>query len=121
MRMLRLLIVTPLAHWVRVQAPRAALRRFAPFGPQRQTEGRVFVVRHNPEAEFARGYDQISRVPGEPRYVHAMFFDSGRIDDARPVQRHDAAPAGGNYVGSHNDQGFRSSIAWLYTLAVYAS
>lgn len=38
------------------------------------------------------------------------------------LNRHlDTAPVGGNYVGSRDEQGFRSSIAWLDTLAVYAS
>jgi len=37
------------------------------------------------------------------------------------LRRLDTVPTGGNYGDSCNKQGFRSSIAWLATLAVYAS
>jgi hypothetical protein len=34
--------------------------------------------------------------------VHAMFFDSGGIESARPIRHLDAAPVGGKDVGSHD-------------------
>jgi hypothetical protein len=121
METLRLLIACPSRSLGSLRGTVVALRPFAPCGPQRSTEGREFVVRH-PHSRL---------VPTEATRSPEFLWNP---DVCTPCSSTPAgppapgqygapgmAPAGGNYVGSRNYQGFRSSIAWLYTLAVYAS
>ena len=83
----------------------------------------MFGVRHNPQAEFLyeRKRSGLSSSWGTPlcaRHVPRLRQDRRRQANCSVSTRPPLAATMGT---PGNKQGFRSSIAWLYTLAVYAS